>query len=198
MNLISLRILSPLIHHYQGKGNKGIGSTSVNVKVSRIFLNLVFDRRWRDYFLLKQTSSFLVFYIKVKDLHENNYLNQKLKDLSIILNWSKIYIFDSDLFLYTRNLSNEHLKPVFEYKISFWIYVLVLWIHRGYYVVKKLVWNVRIKAFWYTNTIKGLRHQNLLTILWRKLVWSIKKFKIRVKFYSFSPRLKFQTHVQCT
>ena len=28
-----------------------------------------------------------------------------------------IYIFDSDLFLYTRNLQNEHLKPVFEYKV---------------------------------------------------------------------------------
>ena len=25
---------------------------------------------------------------------------------------------------------------------------------KGYCVVKKLVWNVRIKAFWYTNTIK--------------------------------------------
>ena len=31
----------------------------------------------------------------------------------IILN-----IFDSDLFLYTRNLKNERLKPVFEYKIT--------------------------------------------------------------------------------
>ena len=45
------------------------------------------------------------------------------------------------------------LKPVFEYKITFWIYVLALWIHKGYYVVKKLLGNVRIKAFWYTKWI---------------------------------------------
>ena len=30
----------------------------------------------------------------------------------------KIYIFDSDLFLCTRNLKNKRLKPVFEYKIT--------------------------------------------------------------------------------
>ena len=27
----------------------------------------------------------------------------------------------------------------------------MLWIHKGYCVVKWLVWNVRIKAFWFTN-----------------------------------------------
>ena len=43
---------------------------------------------------------------------------------------------------------NERLKPVFENKITFWIWVLVLWILKGYYLVK--MWNVRIKAFWYT------------------------------------------------
>ena len=42
---------------------------------------------------------------------------------------------------------------VFEYKIIFWICVLVLWIHLGYCIVKKLLWNVRIKAFWYTKYI---------------------------------------------
>ena len=31
--------------------------------------------------------------------------------------------------------------------------VLVLWIHKGYSVVKKLVRNLRIKNFWYTNII---------------------------------------------
>ena len=39
---------------------------------------------------------------------------------------------------------------VFEYKITFSIRPLVLWIDKGYYVVKNLVWNVRIKDFWYT------------------------------------------------
>ena len=30
-----------------------------------------------------------------------------------------IYIFDSDLFLYTRNLENERLKPVLSIKLPF-------------------------------------------------------------------------------
>ena len=47
-------------------------------------------------------------------------------------------------------LYQKPLKLVFEYKIAFWIYVIVMWIHKGYFVVEKLVWNVRIKAFWYT------------------------------------------------
>ena len=54
----------------------------------------------------------------------------------------------------------RHTKPesvfcileMFEYIITFWICVLVLWIHKGYCVVKKLVWNVCIKAFWYTKS----------------------------------------------
>ena len=48
------------------------------------------------------------------------------------------------------------LKPVFRYNITFWICVLVLWINKGYCVVKKLVWIVRIKTFWYTNGNKSL------------------------------------------
>ena len=58
--------------------------------------------------------------------------------------------FESDFFLYTINLLNERFKPVFEYQITFWICVLVLSIHKGYCVVKILVRNVHIKAFWYT------------------------------------------------
>ena len=38
-------------------------------------------------------------------------------------------------------------KTGFEYKITFWICELVLWIHKGYCVVKNIVWNVRIKSF---------------------------------------------------
>ena len=37
-----------------------------------------------------------------------------------------ICIFDLDLFLYTRNLKNERLKPGFEYEITFRIFVPVL------------------------------------------------------------------------
>ena len=50
--------------------------------------------------------------------------------------WYKIYIF-TEIF--------KTLKLDFEYKITFWIHVLVLWIHKGYLVIKKLVWNVRIQ-----------------------------------------------------
>ena len=59
----------------------------------------------------------------------------------------------SDLFLCTRNLYNKHKTGFEEYKINFWICFLELWIYKGYFVVKKLVRNVRIKAFWYTKII---------------------------------------------
>ena len=44
----------------------------------------------------------------------------------------QMYILASDFF---RNKSDDY-------------FVLVLWIHKVYFVVKKLEWNV-IKAFWY-------------------------------------------------
>ena len=50
------------------------------------------------------------------------------------------------IFVYQKSLKGR-LKLFFEYKITFWICVLVLWIHNGYCVVKLLVWNIRIKAF---------------------------------------------------
>ena len=71
----------------------------------------------------------------------------------MLINWICHTKPDWDSYLYTRNLLNECLKPGFEYKITFWICILGLWIHKGYYVVKKLVWNVRIKAFWYTKIL---------------------------------------------
>ena len=49
---------------------------------------------------------------------------------------------------------NKRLKPGFKYKIIVWIFVLVLLIHKGYFVVKKIVWNVGIKDFLYTNKHK--------------------------------------------
>ena len=59
------------------------------------------------------------------------------------------------IFVYQKSLKGT-FKPVFEYKINFWICVLSFWIHKGYFVVKKLVWNLRIKAFWYIKYIKTL------------------------------------------
>ena len=55
------------------------------------------------------------------------------------------------IFVYQKSL-----RPVFEYKITFWIYNLALWIPKGYCVLKKLVWNVRIKPFWYTKVVKAI------------------------------------------
>ena len=71
----------------------------------------------------------------------------------MLINWIRHTKSKSELFLYTRNLENERLKSVFEYKITSWICVLALQFHIGYCVLKKLVWNVRIKAFTYTNII---------------------------------------------
>ena len=45
-------------------------------------------------------------------------------------------------------------QTIFEYQINFRICLLKLWIHNGYFVFKKLVWNVRIKSFWFTKIIK--------------------------------------------
>ena len=55
------------------------------------------------------------------------------------------------IFVYQKSLK-QTLKSVFENKIIFWICVLVLWIPKGYCVVKKLGCNGRIKAFWHTTT----------------------------------------------
>ena len=64
-----------------------------------------------------------------------------------------IYIFGSDLFLYAYQKSlKQTFKQAFEYKITLGIFCFELCIHKGYFLLKKLVRNVRIKAFWYTNT----------------------------------------------
>ena len=78
----------------------------------------------------------------------------------MLINWLYITKSESDLFLYAINHQNERLKTVSDYKIVFLICVLVLWIHKGYCVVKKLVWNVCIKAFWYTNVFKDSKALN--------------------------------------
>ena len=56
------------------------------------------------------------------------------------------------IFVYQKSLKLS-FKTGFQCKITFLIYFLALWTHRGYYIVKKLVWNVRIQAFWYTKNI---------------------------------------------
>ena len=52
-----------------------------------------------------------------------------------------IDIFDSESFLYTRNLTDERLKPGFGYTITFWICVLCCEFTKV---------NLEVKVFWYT------------------------------------------------
>ena len=70
----------------------------------------------------------------------------------ILINWICHTKSESNLFFFTRNLWNAQ-----NYLLNC---VLVLWIHKGYCVVKKLMWNVRIKAFWHTNIIITLKPYN--------------------------------------
>ena len=67
-------------------------------------------------------------------------------------NWFLHSKSKSDLFLYTRNLLNDSLKPIFENKFTFYIYVLALLIHKGNCLVTKSWCKMfAYKAFWYTN-----------------------------------------------
>ena len=59
----------------------------------------------------------------------------------IIQNLSQIY------FVYQKSLNQMFITCLFEYKTTFWICIFVVWIQKGFYVVKKLVWNVCIKTF---------------------------------------------------
>ena len=58
------------------------------------------------------------------------------------------------------------LKPVFEYKIIFGISVLVLWIHKGYVEVNKLMENVHINALWFglANAISNYLRLKILVV----------------------------------
>ena len=92
------------------------------------------------------------------------------------INW----IWIRFIFVYQKNVKLT-LKTGFWVKNTFWSYVLVLWIHKGYFVVKKLLWNVRIEAFWYTKmyysgNIKSIESIFLLeNVLWvlkiRSIIW---------------------------
>ena len=72
------------------------------------------------------------------------------------------------IFVYQKSLKRT-LKLVFEYKITFWICVLVMWIHWGYCVVKKLVWNVRIKSLLYPKNIKIYKDFYLYHFIFEKI-----------------------------
>ena len=50
----------------------------------------------------------------------------------MLINWIRPNKSESDLFLSTRNLQNERFKSVFKYKITLWICVIALGIHKGF------------------------------------------------------------------
>ena len=74
-------------------------------------------------------------------------LELKYPQIILLILFSTPFLSDLDLFLYVWDLWNECLKPVFVYKITFRICVFVLGIHKGNFLVYKLVWNVLIKFF---------------------------------------------------
>ena len=55
-------------------------------------------------------------------------------------------------FVYQKSLK-QTFKTGFWVLITFWVCFLVLWVLKGYFVVKKQVFNVGIKAFWYRKHI---------------------------------------------
>ena len=73
---------------------------------------------------------FSLFFLGVVSVVEKIIIRKYLRGFSSKL----ICIFDSVLVWRTR-------KTSFEYKATFRICVLALWVHKGYCVVKKLVWN---------------------------------------------------------
>ena len=71
------------------------------------------------------------------------------------INWIQ-HTKSENFFLY---LYENSLKPTFKigvwYKITLRICMFVFWIHKGYFVVVKLILNVGIKVFLYTNIFLG-------------------------------------------
>ena len=70
----------------------------------------------------------------------------------MFINWICHTNSKSDFFCIPEFLKRT-FKPVFWVQIIFWICVLVVWMHRGYFLFKRVVWYVCIKAFWYTKHI---------------------------------------------
>ena len=63
---------------------------------------------------------------------------------SCVVNFILFCTYTEKFKLDNKNLSHQ----LFDFKITFWICVLVLWIHKGYFVVKRLVY------FWYSKQNK--------------------------------------------
>ena len=84
-------------------------------------------------------------------------------------NWIRPTKSESDLVLYN------------------WICVLVLWIHKGYFVVKKLVLNVCVKAFWYTKWFKkrSIYKINILCLLHTFAFSNLRNWMMSKYIYAF-------------
>ena len=94
----------------------------------------------------------------------------------MLINWICHTKSETDLFLYTRNLKTN-VKNQFLSTKSPLNLVLVLWIHKGYYVLKRLVWNVRIKAFCYKIFV-NLFYKDLIWVLMLVLLGMLNAFSL--------------------
>ena len=114
------------------------------------------SKNLKTHFLLKLAQHILklnIYFWLRFSLAINDYIRFKIR-VVWVGNFSSIFIncirhtkSESDLLFIYQN---------FFVQITFWICVLALWIPTGYFEVKKLVCNVRIKAFWYTNGFKKI------------------------------------------
>ena len=81
-----------------------------------------------------------------------------LRILLMLISW--IHDTKSESYLYLKSLKYT-IETGFWVQNHLWICVLELWIHKAYFVIKKLVWNVYIKAFLYTKIVKILNEKTL-------------------------------------
>ena len=97
-------------------------------------------------------------------------------------------------FLYQKSLERT-FKTGFWAQIPLSISVLVLWNHKGFCLVKKLVWNFHIIAFWYTNDFMMQGNKIMISL---SLVRHLRKFVSSLFSESFGTpiHLIFNTDLQ--
>ena len=66
----------------------------------------------------------------------------------------------------------------FKAQIRLGICVLKLWFHKGYLLVKKLVWNVRFKALWYTKYLFKFLEEVSLKSAWSMVANSFRTLSL--------------------
>ena len=110
-----------------------------------------------------------MFYAPILFCEINHYLF-KVKNSSRgrgKLSWN-VYIFNSPYKICFLFVYQKYLKPAFKtffwHKMTFHL-MCVLWIHKGCFVIKKMLLNVGKISFWYTNYIKWYQFLNKLCVI---------------------------------